>query len=131
VGPRADAQARRAPTPAPTPGAGAAAPAQTASLPGGGEAGLPMLTDPNYRSRTPPVYPRRAVELGHQGEVIVEAMLDEAGVPRSAHVHRSSGYPLLDAAALEAVRGWRFVPAQHGGRSIAARVRLPVRFRLN
>jgi protein TonB len=90
-----------------------------------------MLTDPNYRSRTPPAYPRRAVELGHEGEVIVEATLDEAGVPRSAHVHRSSGFPLLDAAAVEAVQVWRFVPAQHGGRNVPSRVRLPVRFRLN
>ena len=125
----------RAVTQIAAPGAGeggGSASQQTASLPAGSDAGvIPLLSDPNFRARTPPAYPRRAVELGQQGEVIVEALLDGAGVPQSVRVHRSSGFPLLDAAALDAVRAWRFVPAQQAGRPVAARVRLPVRFRLN
>ncbi|MBL8837278.1 MAG: energy transducer TonB [Alphaproteobacteria bacterium] len=118
---------------APGPGeGGGTAGRQTAALPAGSDAGgIPLILDPNFRARTPPPYPRRAVELGQQGEVVVEALVDAAGVPLSAHVHRSSGFPLLDEAALAAVRAWRFVPAHHAGQAVASRVRLPVRFRLN
>lgn len=132
---RAASVARRpAMTPSPPgPGeGGGSAGRQTAALPSGSDAGgIPLILNPDFRARTPPNYPRRAVELGQQGEVVVEALVDAAGVPLTAQVHRSSGFPLLDEAALSAVRGWRFVPAHHAGQPVASRVRMPVRFRLN
>lgn len=43
-------------------------------------------------------------------------------------VHQSSGYRVLDDAALRAVRRWRFAAAQRGGVPVAAEVLAPVRF---
>jgi protein TonB len=45
-------------------------------------------------------------------------------------VDTSSGYDILDQAAVAAVRAWRFVPARLGGAAIEAWVRVPVAFRL-
>ena len=43
---------------------------------------------------------------------------------------KSSGYPLLDKSAMEAVRRWTFDPAREGGFPVASRVDVPVRFTL-
>jgi protein TonB len=43
-------------------------------------------------------------------------------------VFRSSGFSLLDQAAVAAVRGWLFEPASRNGFPVAARVEVPVHF---
>jgi protein TonB len=55
-----------------------------------------------------PVYPVIARSAQVQGVVIIEATLDERGNVVRAEVLRS--IPLLDAAALDAVRQWKFTP---------------------
>jgi protein TonB len=67
----------------------------------------------------PPMYPPRARELSQQGEVVVRALVRRRGVPDETVLWRSSGFRLLDQAALHAVRGWQFEAAQ-----------VPVRFEL-
>jgi len=79
----------------------------------------------------PPSYPVRAVDMGWTGTVIMRALVTTSGETRQVLVHRSSGYPALDAAALAAVRHWAFEPASIGGRRIEAWVEVPVNFRLN
>lgn len=93
---------------------------------------LPLrIAAPRFRlPPRPPVYPRRAAELGEQGEVVVRAVLDPGGTPTALSVLRSSGHPLLDRAALEAVRGWAFEPGRRAGIAVAAWVEIPVRFTL-
>lgn len=92
----------------------------------------PLITNPSYR-RPPraPEYPRRALEAGVEGMVIVRANVSAGGNVTAARVHQSSGNAALDAAAVKAVRGWSFVPASRGGRSIESIVQTPVRFRIN
>ena len=41
-----------------------------------------------------------------------------------------SGYEILDEAAIETVRTWKFVPGRSGGRAAASTVHVPVTFRL-
>ena len=53
-----------------------------------------------------------------------------AGASDAVTILVSSGHPLLDDAALAAVRGWRFNPATRGGAAVAAPVDVPIRFRL-
>jgi TonB family protein len=60
-----------------------------------------------------PVYPPIAREAGVQGTVVVEVLIDSAGYVAQGHILRS--IPLLDQAALEAVRQWRFTPTVIGG----------------
>ncbi|TAJ91326.1 MAG: energy transducer TonB [Reyranella sp.] len=86
---------------------------------------------PRYRiPPTPAVYPPRSIELGQQGEVMVRVRLDPDGTAAEIMVWRSSSFPLLDRAALTAVRGWHFLPALRDGRPVAAWVEIPVRFHL-
>ena len=102
-----------------------AAPAPSPSEP-------PLITAPRFRRPPrPPDYPRRAVELEITGTVVVRALLDAEGDPRETRVQRSSGHPLLDGAALAAVRGWAFQPAARDGQRVPAWVEVPVHFRLH
>ena len=92
----------------------------------------PLIAAPRFRRPPrPPDYPPRAIELDLTGTVIVRALLDPEGDPREMWVHRSSGSPMLDGAALAAVRDWAFEPASRDGQRIPAWVEVPVNFRLN
>ncbi len=53
--------------------------------------------------------------------------VDAQGTVTSAEVVESGG-PLFDAAALEAVKRWKFQPATRDGTPIPARIRIPFRF---
>ena len=70
-------------------------------------------------------YPAEAIAQGLQGEVLILLMLDESGQVSAARVEASSGYPVLDNAALRAVRALRSLPADAPRETV-----LPVRFRL-
>ncbi|MDP1963480.1 MAG: energy transducer TonB [Reyranella sp.] len=87
---------------------------------------------PRYRiPPKPAIYPPRAVELGQQGEVLVRVRLEPDGTAAEIRLWRSSGFSLLDRAALAAVHDWHFHPAMRGGRPVAAWVEIPVRFHLH
>lgn len=80
---------------------------------------VPVITNPRYRRPpNPPDYPRRALESGTEGTVIVRANVNPIGSVITARVQKSSGNASLDAAALKAVRGWAFIPATRGGQNI-------------
>lgn len=58
-------------------------------------------------------YPRQAAMLKQQGTVMLYVIVGADGVPTSVKVHESSGYPILDQAALEWVRdNWRWGPGK-------------------
>lgn len=66
--------------------------------------GLRLLEAP------PPDYPEAERAARHQGRVDLRLRLTRSGNVESAEVARSSGYPALDQAALEAARRWKFAP---------------------
>lgn len=93
---------------------------------------LPLNLSPSFRERPqPPVYPRRSVELGQEGTVLVRALIDTDGAPAELEIWKTSGFAMLDNAALTAVRRWRFQPARSGARIIRSWVQVPVHFKLN
>lgn len=69
--------------------------------------------------RYPPNYPARSRRLNEQGRVLLRVELDEEGRISGAAVKTSSGFPLLDEAAVNAVKAWRCKPAIQSG--VAAR----------
>ncbi len=83
-----------------------------------------------YLSGERPLYPRIARENGWQGKVIVRAQVLEDGTAAAATLNRSCGYPILDEAAIDAVKRWRFAPAMDGNFSLASTVDVPVIFDL-
>lgn len=76
-----------------------------------------------------PIYPPELLAAGQSGLVVVRADIDSTGKVVACEVHRPSGYPAFDAAALAAVRGWRFEPAVRFGIPVATRILCPIRFR--
>jgi len=71
----------------------------------------PTRFDPNAASGSfpPPEYPMLAHAHQYQGTVTLEILVDAAGKITSVKVQKSSGYTILDEAALKTVRDhWRF-----------------------
>jgi protein TonB len=75
-----------------------------------------------------PVYPEIAMKAGVQGIVVVEATIDVKGRVTNATVLK--GLPMLDEAALEAVRRWIYTPTLLDGVPTPVIMTVTVRFRL-
>lgn len=67
-----------------------------------------VISPPRKTVHVAPVYPRMARDAQVGGTVILEAVINEQGEIERLKVLRS--VPLLDAAAIEAVSGWRYTP---------------------
>jgi protein TonB len=92
-------------------------------LPVGGEIQRPLkLRD------AAPLYPAIARAARVQGVVIIEATIGVNGNVQDAKILRS--IPLLDAAALDAVRQWQYTPTKLNGTSVAVVMTVTVNFRL-
>lgn len=78
----------------------------------------------------PPLYPRIARENGWEGTVLVRVAVQPDGRPESVQVRKSSGHAILDDAAIEAVKKWRFIPAKDGNIPIRSVVEIPIHFDL-
>ncbi|RKQ61943.1 outer membrane transport energization protein TonB [Vogesella indigofera] len=65
-----------------------------------------------------PVYPPLSIELGEAGAVGLRVAVSADGRAQEVSIARSSGFPRLDRAALQAVRNWRFRPATRGNEAI-------------
>ena len=75
-----------------------------------------------------PSYPRIAVSARIQGTVIIEATIDREGRIAEARVLRS--IPLLDQAALDAVRQWEYEPTLLNGVAVPVIMTVTVNFTL-
>jgi TonB family protein len=71
-------------------------------------------------------YPAEALAAGIQGVVIAEIVVNEAGNVADAKILRS--IPLLDDAALEAVRKWQYAPTLVDGQPVPVRLTVTVNF---
>jgi TonB family protein len=76
-----------------------------------------------------PVYPAIAQSARVQGAVTIEATIDTKGRVADARVLRS--IPLLDQAALDAVRQWEYTPTYLNGVAVSVIVSVTVQFTLN
>ena len=95
------------------------------------EIGVPLERPPQTQpANDPPAYPPEALEQGLAGTVLLRLSVTAAGDVGEIRVERSSGSELLDDAALQKVKQWRFVPAVMLGVEVAAEVRIPIVFRL-
>ena len=122
---------------APLPPAAARAPAATAGEVAPPRETVALAAPPAQLVRMPallhapaPAYPAAAREDGQEGQVVLRVRVSARGAPDEVVLARSSGFRLLDAAAIAAVREWRFIPARHDGREVDSWMEVPVRFRL-
>ncbi len=75
-----------------------------------------------------PLYPDIARSARVEGTVIMEAVLGTNGRVTQLRVLQS--VPLLDQAATDAVRQWRYTPSLYGGRPVSVLMTITVRFTL-
>lgn len=87
--------------------------------------------EPAYLFAPPPRYPRAGITGGMQGNTLLQACVDARGKPQHVEIEKSSGRPLLDAAAKRAVADWQFRPATCDGAPRASAVLIPILFRLS
>jgi periplasmic protein TonB len=112
---------------------GPAAPGPSASAdPAAGQGGGPDIppSPSGYLANPAPVYPYASRRAGEEGEVRLKVLVDSTGTPSRIELHRGSGHPRLDGAALAAVWKWSFRPARRAGRPVAGWVLVPLRFSL-
>ena len=87
------------------------------------------IKEPKKIRHVAPVYPEVAQQARVQGVVILEALIDDSGNVANAIIMRS--VPLLDQAALDAVRQWRFTPTLVNGVPVNVIMTVTVNFTLN
>jgi protein TonB len=73
------------------------------------------IAEPRLLHRVEPEYPQIAINARKAGTVVLEATVDAAGAVRQVRVLRSE--PLLDKAAVDAVKQWRYAPLQLNGQA--------------
>ena len=87
------------------------------------------IREPRKIHHVPAVYPEIARAARVEGVVILEATIDERGVVSGARVLRS--VPLLDQAALSALRQWRYTPTLLNGVPVPVLMTVTFRFSLS
>jgi protein TonB len=121
----APAQTLASPTPAPAPAeARSAEVATTDPL-------IPPRPIAGMATNRAPAYPEIALRRHETGRVMLRVSVSAHGRPLEVDVAQSSGYPILDSAALSAVRQWQFIPAMQAGTAVAAIAEVPVRFQID
>ncbi len=96
----------------------------------GNEAVVESRYDVAALNNPKPPYPLSARRNGAQGRVILSVQVSAGGASNEVLLKRSSGYAVLDDAALQTVRRWRFVPARRGATPVDSWVDVPIIFRL-
>jgi protein TonB len=97
---------------APGPSTSVAAPPAPPSMVQGGDLGTQMVAG------KPPRYPVDSRRKREQGTVVLTITLAVDGGVESIAVSQSSGFPRLDNAARDAVKGWRWKPTIRGGQPV-------------
>ncbi len=90
---------------------------------------IPAKLDTQFHN-APPVYPSAAARRGEEG--VVELLIHVApdGSAESVEVTKTSGYPVLDRAARDAVLRWHFRPAEQNGVPVRSQLPFNVHFEL-
>jgi len=89
----------------------------------------PSLRDPQRAVRiVREKYPKILQDAGIGGTVVVWALIDERGAVIRCQVHTSSGEPMLDQAALDAMMAFEFHPAYNFDNKVPVWISMPITF---
>lgn len=90
--------------------------------------GTSQETPPDFTNNPAPSFPPEALRNGWTGEVLLRLTIGTDGRVTKVEVVRSSGYTILDEAAVDAIRQWKGTPARRDGEPVIVERILPVRF---
>lgn len=97
-------------------------PTRTAAIQGSIKSSPPRIT-----RRVDPDYPRLAKAAHLQGQVVVTVLINEGGYPARVSAH--GGNLVLQKAALDAAKQWRFLPALRNGEPVASDFKIRFEFK--
>lgn len=84
---------------------------------------------PNLVGGPLPAYPKDALDRGLEGRVILTVLVGSDGKVEAVTVESSSGQPVLDEAAVRAVKqGWVFDPGMANGKPAPGKARVTFEF---
>jgi periplasmic protein TonB len=86
------------------------------------------LVEGNLIYKTIPQYPAIAKASHTEGTVVLQAMISKTGTIEGLHV--ISGSPMLQQAAIDAVKSWRYRPYMLNGQSVEVETTVNVIFKL-
>ena len=89
-----------------------------------------LLSQPFYLRRGQPEYPALARRKRQEGAVLLTVFINALGGLDKIEVKESSGFPLLDEAAIAAERKSRFRPAYVDNRPVPSKAEVPYRFKM-
>ena len=88
------------------------------------------VTQPTYAVQATHVYPPEAARRHQQGTVVLMLYISGSGTLAKIEIVKSSGYPLLDSAAIREMKMSKFEPAMDGAIPIRSRAQASVTYRL-
>ncbi len=86
------------------------------------------MREPRLVTRTVPSYPAAARQVGIEGDVAIDAVIDTDG--KLTNLKVVSGAPLLQQAALDSLRNWKYEPGYLNDKPVAVKTSVIVKFRL-
>jgi protein TonB len=90
--------------------------------------------EPDYRAdylnNPRPPYPMVARRMGYHGKVILNVEVLADGKAGQVLLHQGCGHDILDNAALQTVKTWRFTPARRLGQPVTQWFLVPIKFSL-
>jgi protein TonB len=88
------------------------------------------VTQPNFAVQATHVYPPEAARRHQQGTVVLILYINGSGTLDKVEIVKSSGFPLLDEAAIREMKLSKFQPAMDGAIPIRSRAQASVTYRL-
>ena len=88
------------------------------------------VTQPTFVQQAAHVYPPEAARRHQQGIVVLMLYISGGGTLDKIEIVKSSGYPLLDAAAIKEMKQSKFEPAMDGAIPVRSRAQASVTYRL-
>jgi protein TonB len=83
---------------------------------------------PKVLSEVKPVYPKEARDKKIEGTVALDVLIDEKGTVRQVKV--VEGDAIFRSEALEAMKKFKFAPANVSGKAVAVKIRYKINFKL-
>lgn len=85
---------------------------------------------PSIAKRITPDYPIRARRMNIEGKIVVQAVIDTSGYPKSCTIAFADPKGYFEESALDAARRTRFIPGMIQGRRVNTVVLIPFVFKL-
>lgn len=93
-----------------------------------------VVTEPDYKAaylnNPRPPYPMVARRMGWSGKVVLNVEVLAEGSCGELSIFKSSGHDILDKAAMQTVKSWKFTPARRGGQPVTQWFKVPIQFSL-